>query len=67
MAEQHLWISGYALRPRRLSGGQWIWLQPYEWRWSRPRTAGPLAIRRSIVETRRATAVARRGRTGAGA
>ncbi|WP_041373502.1 hypothetical protein [Phenylobacterium zucineum] len=49
-----LWIRSYALTPRRLTEGGWVWLTPYEWRWQRPRGDGPAAIHAPKVVTRRA-------------
>jgi len=51
--EQQLWIRGYALRPRQMSDGDWIWLRPYEWRWTRAVGPAPLAVQRPAVEARR--------------
>lgn len=50
------WIRGFALAPRRLSDGGWVWLRPYEWRWQRPDSALPNAINPPKVFTRRARA-----------
>jgi hypothetical protein len=47
------WIKGYALRPRHLSHGGWIWLRPYEWRWARPEGSAPMAILPPVVQSRR--------------
>ena len=49
-----LWIRGYALTPRRLSDGGWVWLKPYEWRWQRPRGEGPAAVNPPKLVTRKA-------------
>jgi len=47
------WIRAYALRPRHLTQGGWVWLRPYEWRWGRPAATTPLALRRPVIESRR--------------
>ena len=57
------WIRAYALRPRHLTHGGWVWLRPYEWRWGRPAATTPLALRLPFVESRRAPPSARRGPT----
>jgi hypothetical protein len=49
-----LWIRAYALAPRRLSDGGWVWLRPYEWRWQRTSSEGPQAVNPPRVVTRRA-------------
>lgn len=51
-----LWIRGYALAPRRLSDGGWVWLRPYEWRWQRPSSGGPAAVNPPKVVSRRVRA-----------
>lgn len=48
------WIRSYALAPRRLSAGGWVWLGAYEWRWERPNTGLPNAINPPRISTRRA-------------
>jgi hypothetical protein len=48
------WIRSYALAPRRLSQGGWVWLRAYEWRWERPNTGLPNAINPPRISTRRA-------------
>jgi hypothetical protein len=47
------WIKSFALRPRHLSSGGWVWLRPYEWRWARPEGSAPMAILRPVVQSRR--------------
>ena len=49
----HLWIRSYALAPRRLSEGGWVWLRPYEWRWQRPSADSPSAINPPKLVTRK--------------
>jgi hypothetical protein len=48
-----LWIRSYALTPRRLTDGGWVWLSPYEWRWQRPTSDSPSAVNPPRVVTRR--------------
>lgn len=52
------WIRSYALTPRKLSEGGWVWLRPYEWRWERPAAHLPTAVNPPIVRTRKALAKA---------
>jgi hypothetical protein len=47
------WIRSYALAPRRLSDGHWVWLRPYEWRWHRAPSPLPRAVNPPRVFTRR--------------
>ena len=47
------WIKSFALRPRFLSSGGWVWLRPYEWRWARPSGSAPMALLMPEVESRR--------------
>jgi hypothetical protein len=53
------WIRGYALAPRRLSEGGWVWLRPYEWRWQRPDSALPSALNPPQVFSRKSVKRAR--------
>jgi hypothetical protein len=53
---EQLWIRSYALAPRRLSDGGWVWLRPYEWRWQRASGEGPQAVNPPKVVSRKATA-----------
>ena len=48
------WIRSYALTPKRLSEGGWVWLQNYEWRWERPDAFLPAALNPPRLRTRRA-------------
>ncbi len=48
------WIRSYALAPRRLSEGGWVWLRPYEWRWQRPESSLPAAVNPPRVYSRKA-------------
>lgn len=48
------WIRSYALAPRKLSEGGWVWLSAYEWRWQRPSSFLPSAINPPRVFTRKA-------------
>jgi len=48
------WIRSYALTPRKLSDGGWVWLRPYEWRWQRPSAHLPAAVNPPRVFTRKA-------------
>ncbi len=48
------WIRGYALTPRRLSEGGWVWFGSYEWRWQRPTSFLPSAVNPPRVFTRKA-------------
>lgn len=50
------WIRGFALAPRRLSEGGWVWLRPYEWRWQRPQSHLPNAINPPKVFSRKVRA-----------
>lgn len=52
MSEQP-WIRSYAVLPRRLSDGGWIWLAPFEWQWRVPSADAPRAIRAPVVVSRR--------------
>jgi hypothetical protein len=47
------WIRSYALTPKRLSEGGWVWLQPYEWRWERPAAHLPSAVNPPRIRRRR--------------
>jgi hypothetical protein len=47
------WIRSFALAPRRLSEGGWVWLRPYEWRWQRPTSVLPNAVNPPRVYSRR--------------
>ncbi|MCR5880929.1 hypothetical protein [Phenylobacterium sp. J367] len=47
------WIRSFALAPRRMSAGGWVWLSPYEWRWQRPDTGLPAAVNPPRVFTRK--------------
>jgi hypothetical protein len=47
------WIRSYALLPRRLTHGGWIWLAAYEWQWRVPPGDAPRAVRRPVVVSRR--------------
>ncbi|MGA0605012.1 hypothetical protein ACO2Q0_03345 [Phenylobacterium sp. VNQ135] len=49
-----MWIRSYALTPKRLSEGGWVWLKPYEWRWQRPRADTPNAVNPPKLVTRKA-------------
>ena len=55
------WIRSFALLPRRLTVGGWVWLRAYDWRWRRVSTGAPSALTPPTLETRRA---AQRPRTG---
>ena len=48
------WIRSYALTPKRLSEGGWVWLQPYEWRWERPPAHLPSAVNPPRIRSRKA-------------
>jgi len=48
------WIRSYALTPRRLSEGGWVWLKPYEWRWERPHAHLPSAVNPPRIRSRKA-------------
>jgi hypothetical protein len=48
------WIRSYALTPRRLSEGGWVWLGPYEWRWERPAAHLPNAVNPPRIRSRKA-------------
>jgi hypothetical protein len=48
------WIRSYALTPRRLSDGGWVWFGPYEWRWERPAAHLPNAVNPPRVRSRKA-------------
>lgn len=50
------WIRSYALAPRRLSEGGWVWFGAYEWRWQRPPTGLPAAVNPPRVFSRKARA-----------
>jgi hypothetical protein len=50
------WIRSYALTPKRLTEGGWVWLQAYEWRWERPAAHLPSAVNPPRVRSRRARA-----------
>lgn len=54
--DEQAWIRSYALAPRRLSDGRWLWLRPYEWRWQRPSSPLPNALNPPRVFSRRAVA-----------
>jgi hypothetical protein len=47
------WIRSFALAPRRLSEGGWVWLGRYEWRWQRPRSVLPSSLNPPRIVTRR--------------
>ncbi len=49
------WISGFALCPRHLNDGDWVWLRPFEWRWERAAIAAPLSLRKPRVQSRSAS------------
>ena len=53
------WIRSYALTPRRLSEGGWVWLRPYEWRWERPPAHLPSAVNPPRIRSRKAPPAAR--------
>ncbi|HEY9219628.1 MAG TPA: hypothetical protein VIO94_16390, partial [Phenylobacterium sp.] len=42
------WIRSYAVFPRRLSDGAWIWLSAFEWQWRVPNIDAPRAVRRPV-------------------
>src|SRR5437763_11027008 len=48
------WIRSYALTPKRLSEGGWVWLKPYEWRWGRPAARLPSAVNPARMRGRKA-------------
>jgi hypothetical protein len=48
------WIRSYALTPKRLSDGGWVWLAPYEWRWERPQAHLPSAVNPLRIRSRKA-------------
>ncbi|RAK52485.1 hypothetical protein [Phenylobacterium deserti] len=48
------WIRGFAITPRRLSEGGWVWLTSYEWRWQRPDSSLPAALNPPRVYSRKA-------------
>jgi len=50
------WIRSYALTPKRLSEGGWVWLRPYEWRWERPPAHLPNAVNPPRIRSRKARA-----------
>ena len=50
------WIRSYALAPRRMSEGGWVWFGAYEWRWQRPPTGLPAAVNPPRVFSRKAMA-----------
>jgi hypothetical protein len=50
-AEQ-LWIRSFAVWPRRLSDGRWVWLRSYEWRWAAFDDSLPQAVQTPLLETR---------------
>lgn len=50
------WISSYALAPRRLSEGGWVWFGRYEWRWERPSSVLPNSLNPPRIFTRRPAA-----------
>jgi len=50
------WIRSYALTPKRLSDGGWVWLKPYEWRWERPAAHLPSAVNPPRIRSRKAGA-----------
>jgi hypothetical protein len=50
------WIRSYALTPKRLTDGGWVWLKPYEWRWERPNAHLPSAVNPPVIRSRRARA-----------
>jgi hypothetical protein len=50
------WIRSYALTPRKLSDGGWVWLKPYEWRWQRPTSNLPNAVNPPRVFSRKSAA-----------
>jgi hypothetical protein len=52
MSEQP-WIRSFALLPRRLTHGGWVWLAPFEWQWRVPPGDAPRAVRRPVVVSRR--------------
>ena len=47
------WISSYALAPRRLSEGGWVWFGRYEWRWERPSSVLPNSLNPPRIFSRR--------------
>ena len=49
------WIRSYALTPKRLSDGGWVWLKPYEWRWERPAAHLPSAVNPPRIRSRKAS------------
>lgn len=51
-----LWIRSYALAPRRLTEGGWVWLRAYEWRWQRPGADTPNAVNPPRLVTRKVSA-----------
>ena len=51
------WIRSYALTPKRLSDGGWVWLKPYEWRWERPAMHLPSAVNPPRIRSRKAGAL----------
>ena len=48
------WIRSYALTPKRLSDGGWVWLKSYEWRWERPPASLPSAVNPPRIRSRKA-------------
>ena len=47
------WIRSFAVLPRRLTAGGFVWLRPYEWRWRRLSNGAPSAVTPQTLETRR--------------
>jgi hypothetical protein len=47
------WIRSFALAPRRLSEGGWVWFRPYEWRWQRPNGPLPSAVNPPRIVSRK--------------
>jgi hypothetical protein len=53
------WIRSFAVLPRRLTNGGFVWLRPYEWRWRRLATGAPSAVTPPTLETRRVAQASR--------
>jgi hypothetical protein len=56
------WIRSYALTPKRLTEGGWVWLRAYEWRWERPAAHLPNAVNPLRVRTRKASPPSRKSK-----
>ncbi len=59
------WIRSFALLPRRMTAGGFVWLRAYEWRWRRISTGAPSAVTPQTLETRRAPSQVRKAQFAA--